>query len=174
MRNNHENSLLEEYFSQVDNVLTENEKKLYDQYSFYHVYEVEIAGCNPCDAPVYCCILIACLSIVSMCIPTSVCGFNWAETCCFGCTCFDDCRACICTSDCCYICNESCCVCNGISNCCYDYHGDNGENAITGSCYCCDVISGKSDGGDCSGGCECSCCDGGNKNIPDDGGDYYD
>ena len=38
------NPLLKDYLDQVDNSLTVSEKKQYESYSFYDVYEVTIGG----------------------------------------------------------------------------------------------------------------------------------
>ncbi len=164
MNKNHGNNLLDEYYSQVTDVLTEDEKKRYDEYSFYEAYEVGLEFCNPCNLPIYCCACTLLTALISLCIPSSICGCNWVNTCCFGCSIFAECRTFLCSFG-----NGCCCVCDGLSNCCSNYHGDSGDNIVTGGNYCCDVLSGKTNGGDCS--CSCDCTDGCDCNCGNSGGE---
>ncbi len=156
MEKNHGNALLDEYFAQVGNILTDDEKKLYDEYSFYDVYEIEIAGCNPCNVICFAAICAAILVPIAFCVPETICGCNWVNSCCFGCSCFTDCR-----TSCCSTCGSFCCICDKCNDCCGIYHE---SDAVSNSCYCCDVCTGKSDGGDDC-GCSFDCND---KSGPDE------
>ncbi len=100
MSANHENDLLAEYNSQVENVLSEDEKKKYDEFSFYEVYEVEIGGIEA-EGGICCPIcLFGGIAFFLFCLPDPVCACTCFSGCCSECggdfadTCKEYCGSC--------------------------------------------------------------------------------
>lgn len=64
---NHEekNPLLREYLNQIEDNLEFNEKKQYESYSFYDVYEVSIGGYS--SAPGCCEACVGCGFLICLC-----------------------------------------------------------------------------------------------------------
>ncbi len=134
------NELLNEYYSQVSNALTEEEKRVYDAYSFYEVYTVEILG-EEAEGGICCPILLfggACVFL--FCMPDTACGLGCADNLCDCCLteCWNDtCAQCCPCLEC-----ESGCEC---LDCCIeeDKGGvitpDTGNNRC--SCACINKIS---------------------------------
>jgi hypothetical protein len=65
MKRKNSNPLLNEYLDQVNNSLTVFEKKQYESYSFYDVYEVTIGGYS--SGPGCCEVCTACGCIICLC-----------------------------------------------------------------------------------------------------------
>ncbi len=99
---NHQNDLLAEYNSQVEDVLSADEKKKYDEFSFYEVYEVEIGGieaeggiCCPC-----CLVGGIVAAVLIILAPDPVCACTCFSGCCGECggdfadTCDEYCGSC--------------------------------------------------------------------------------
>ncbi len=110
MRENYDNNLLEKYNSQVDGILTENEKKLHEEYSFYRVYEIEV---GPVEAEGGICCPI--------CLFAAAIFFFFGMDCGTMCGCFSSGCSCCCTEcggdvmtacgDTCGEIGETCCGC---------------------------------------------------------------
>ncbi len=110
MITSHQNDLLSEYYSQVDSVLTDDERRAYEQYAFYEVYEVEVLGveaeggvCCPIIMLVGACFVLFCMPdpiLEIECIGNFFngccvdCWNNSAGECCSCLSCDDGCKCC--------------------------------------------------------------------------------
>ena len=70
-----ENKYLNEYNSQIENILSENEVKSYADYSFYDVYDVTIGGYDGGGEGCACCLIVCGGACVCWAMQTQSCGF---------------------------------------------------------------------------------------------------
>ena len=70
-----DNKFLDEYNSQIENILSENEIKSYTDYSFYDVYQVTIGGYEGGGECCTCCLVICGGACCCWSINTHSCGF---------------------------------------------------------------------------------------------------
>ncbi len=149
------NELLSEYFSQVGDLMTENEKQLSDKYTFYQAYEITISDCEP-GTYIFGC--LCCIGIIAALgfLPGNCCGCSWIDSCGGGCElititrdyCSSGCSdGCIFCRD---FCNDFCCLCKCCS--CGDGDGACCDVGGEGGCCTCEACGGSDGGGGCCGG----------------------